>query len=144
MKKKVVEYICETAEKTIEFGVTIGNALQKGAVISLDGPLGAGKTTMVKGIAKGLVIDDEITSPTFTIISEYSGKFKLHHIDMYRIESDEELEYLGLYEIIYGDGISIIEWGEKIKEYLPENTISINIELMDNGARKITIKDFEF
>lgn len=143
MKKKVSIVTCENTENTIELGMKIGQILNQGAVLSLEGPLGAGKTTLVKGIAKGLNICEEITSPTFTIISEYEGKIKLHHIDMYRIESDEELEYLGLYEIIYGDGISIIEWGEKIKEYLPENTATISIDLMDNGGRKFIIKDLE-
>ena len=141
MKKKTAEIICGSTENTIELGMKIGKVLGKGSVLSLEGPLGAGKTTLVKGIARALNINDEITSPTFTIISEYDGKYKLHHIDMYRIESDEELEYLGLYEIIYGDDISIIEWGEKIKEYLPDYTATITINLLENGERKFIIKD---
>lgn len=137
---KNIEIYCKTAEEAIELGIKVGQKLSGGMVVNLQGPLGAGKTTFVKGIARALCIEDEITSPTFTIISEYKGKFHLYHIDMYRLDSEEELEFIGFDEIIYGEGVSIIEWGEKFKESLPEELIEIAIEIQKDNARKFTIK----
>lgn len=85
-------------------------------MVALEGLLGAGKTTFVKGIAQALEIDEQITSPTFTIVSEYRGALPLYHIDLYRIGSSEEIELLGLEELIYGDGISVVEWADKAPE----------------------------
>jgi tRNA threonylcarbamoyladenosine biosynthesis protein TsaE len=79
----------------------------------LEGPLGAGKTTLVKGIAESLEIREPITSPTFTIVSEYQGRLPLYHIDLYRVGSSEEIELLGLEELIYGSGVSVVEWSDK-------------------------------
>lgn len=87
--------------------------LAAGSVVALEGLLGAGKTTFVKGIAEALGIDEQITSPTFTIVSEYLGVLPLYHIDLYRIGSSEEIELLGLEELVYGKGISVVEWADK-------------------------------
>ncbi len=102
--------------------------------------MGSGKTTFVKGIALGLDITDEVTSPTYTIISEYSGKIDLFHMDLYRIESYEEFELLGTDEFMYSKNITIIEWSEKITEYLPDNTIFISISILPDKNRKIDIE----
>ena len=111
--------------------------------IVLSGTLGAGKTVFVKGIALGLGIKENITSPSFTIMSVYGSKIKLYHIDLYRINDEEELEYLGITDIIYKDGISVIEWGERARDILPENTIYITIKLIEKGYRKIEISDVD-
>ncbi len=120
-------------------GKNISEKLKSGAVIALQGTLGTGKTTFVKGIALGLDITENITSPTYTIISEYYGKKALYHMDLYRIDSYEEFELLGTDEMIYGSGITIIEWSEKITDYLPDNTININISILPDKKRKIDI-----
>jgi len=129
-------------EDTKKIGIYLGKTLNKGAILSFQGALAAGKTTLIKGIAQSLGIEDEITSPTFTIISSYNGKYILNHIDLYRIESSEELEYLGIDEIIYSNGISVIEWGEKLK-IIAENLIEIKIEIEKDFTRKITISGLQ-
>jgi tRNA threonylcarbamoyladenosine biosynthesis protein TsaE len=132
-------HICKTAEETINTGRIFGKILNKGMTIALTGPLGAGKTVFVKGIALSMGITENITSPSFTIMSVYQGKLKLYHIDLYRINDEEELEYLGITDIVYTDGISVIEWGEKAQSILPDNTVFINIAILENGSRKIEI-----
>ncbi len=123
--------ISNSHEETLKIGETIGKKLKKGDIVSLTGPLGAGKTVIIKGIAKSLGIREEITSPSFTIISQYEGKFKLYHIDLYRIDSIMEIEDLGFEEILYSDGITVIEWGEKAGRLLPNHTIKISINLKE-------------
>lgn len=99
-----------------------------GSIVALDGPLGAGKTTLVKGIAKSLEIEEPITSPTFTIVSEYQGRFLLYHIDLYRVGSAEEIELLGIEELMYGSGISVVEWSEKAPElFVDPSRVSLQI-----------------
>ena len=101
--------------------------------------MGTGKTTLVKGIARGLDIIEDITSPTYTIISEFYGNKRLYHMDIYRIDSLEEFELLGTDEIIYGDGITVIEWSEKIGDLLPINTVIITISILPDKKRKLDI-----
>ena len=131
--------ITVSAEETINAGISVGSKLVPGSVIALRGTLGAGKTTFVKGIARKLEISDVITSPTFTIISEYYGKLPLYHMDLYRIDSEEEFELLGIDEMIYGKGVSVIEWSEKAENILPDNHIKIDIEIKENNSRVISI-----
>lgn len=132
-------YICKSEQDTINIGKQFGGKLKIGMTVVLTGSLGCGKTVFVKGIAISLGIKENITSPSFTIMSVYSGKVKLYHIDLYRINSEEEMEYLGITDTAYKDGISVIEWGERAKNILPENTVFINIKLIENGYRKIEI-----
>ena len=107
------------------------------------GTLGAGKTTITKGIAKALGIDETITSPTFCLISEYSGKkLDLYHMDVYRLEGAEDFENLGTDEMLYGNGVSIIEWSEKISSVLPKKSITIELIPHENGERDITIENW--
>ena len=99
----------KTAGEMIDFGKKISSSLNRGMVVALTGSLGAGKTTIVKGIALGLGISSEITSPSFTIIKEYyEGRLPLYHMDLYRIDNFEELYMIGFEDLIYGDGLSII------------------------------------
>ena len=132
-----------TPEETIELGRKIGNLLKKGDVIAMQGTLAAGKTTITKGIAQALNIDDTITSPTFCLISEYYGKMPLYHMDVYRLEGGEDFINLGTDDMIYGEGVSIIEWSEKIMDELPEKTIILKITPEDDGSRTITIDNWK-
>ncbi len=129
-----------SAEETIQLGTRIGSQLEAGDIITLHGSLGCGKTTIVKGIAQALSIDEEITSPSFTLISEYDGRLPLYHMDLYRIDSIEEFEMLGAEELLYGSGVSIIEWAEKIEQILPDACISISFFIEHDGRRGIDIK----
>ena len=131
-----------TAEETIELGRKIGRLLTKGDVIAMQGTLAAGKTTITKGIAESLGVTDTITSPTFCLISEYSGKMPLYHMDVYRLDGGEDFINLGTDDMIYGDGVSIIEWSEKIMDELPKKTIILKLEPQDDGSRIITIENW--
>lgn len=125
-------------EETEKFGLFLGQNLQSGMTVCLNGNLGAGKTTMTKSIAKGLGIDDYVTSPTFTIVNEYYGPINLYHIDTYRLDDEVDVDYLGFDEYFYSDGVTIVEWAEKIRYALPENFIELNISSNGN-KRKIDI-----
>ena len=119
-------------KETEKFGIFLGENLKPGDVVCLNGDLGAGKTTLTKSIAKGLGIDDYVTSPTFTIVNEYYGKTDLYHIDTYRLDDKIDVDYLGFDEYFYSDGVTIVEWAEKIREALPEEYMEINIKSHDN------------
>lgn len=121
-------------EETVEIGKNIGNVLRSGDIISLTGDLGTGKTAFTNGIAKALGITSYITSPTFTIVNEYEGRLPLYHFDVYRISDPEEMFDIGFEEYINSEGITIIEWGEQIKEILPKEIITVNIKKnLDKG-----------
>lgn len=129
--------------ETKKIGENIANSLTSGAVIVLTGPLGSGKTVFTKGIARGLNINDEITSPSFTIISSYEGNRPLFHIDLYRINHAEEFEELGIEEILnsdlYSNAVIVIEWGEKALDILPQETITIKFIINSGRNRTINI-----
>jgi tRNA threonylcarbamoyladenosine biosynthesis protein TsaE len=112
---------------------------EPGTVFALSGPLGAGKTTFVKGMAEALEISEPITSPTFTYISEYLGKYKLYHMDLYRISDLEELELLGVEEMFYEDCYSAVEWFEKAEEIMPDSTLIVRIVVDSPETRKIEV-----
>ena len=132
----------KTAEETIALGKKIGNLLQKGDVIAMQGTLAAGKTTITKGIAQALGVKETITSPTFCLISEYEGKMPLYHMDVYRLDGGEDFINLGTDDMIYGEGVSIIEWSEKIMDELPSKTIILKLEPQEDGSRIITIENW--
>ncbi|MDD3223975.1 MAG: tRNA (adenosine(37)-N6)-threonylcarbamoyltransferase complex ATPase subunit type 1 TsaE [Clostridium sp.] len=140
-----MEFIVDSEEKTIALGKKLGSLLNKGDIICLNGDLGTGKTHFTKGIAKGLLIDDYITSPTFNIVNEYTGRLKLYHFDVYRVNDPDEIYAIGFDEYIFSDAVSIIEWSNYIDELLPKERISIKIEkLLEKGPnfRKIVINYF--
>lgn len=139
----MLKFITHTPEETIELGKKIGSKLKKGDVIAMQGTLAAGKTTITKGIAQALGISDTITSPTFCLISEYYGKMPLYHMDVYRLEGGEDFVNLGTDDMIYGDGVSIIEWSEKIMDELPKHTIILKITPNEDGSRLIEITNWD-
>ena len=135
----MLQFKTNNARETENLGRKIADALKGGEVIAMTGDLGAGKTTMTKALAKGLGINEYVTSPTFTILNEYEGRLKLFHFDVYRINDIEEMYDLGFEEYIYGDGVSIIEWSNLIEEILPKDTINIEILATGDDQRNITI-----
>lgn len=139
----MIEIVTTSHQETEELGTKIGKKLKKGDVISLRGSLGAGKTVIAKGIAKALGINEAIVSPTFTLVQEYEGTLNLYHLDIYRLSGEDEFESMGGEEFLYPDGVTLIEWSEKIDSMLPENTIYINIEIDENSFRHIQIKGLE-
>jgi tRNA threonylcarbamoyladenosine biosynthesis protein TsaE len=128
-------------EETIQLGELIGAALKPGMVIGLSGELGTGKTHLIKGLAKGLGVDDRyyVTSPSFTIINEYPGRIPLNHIDLYRLEEPYQWVGLGYEEYFYGDGVTAIEWAEKILSSLPEKRLLVEIHHLDENRRRFRI-----
>lgn len=138
--------ISGSQEETYNIGRIIASLLKSGDVIALTGDLGAGKTVLTKGIASGLDVSREPNSPTFVILNVYQGRLTLNHFDLYRISSADELSDIGFEEIIYGNGVSVIEWADKITELLPEDTITVEISHGDGennrflNSRTFTIK----
>ena len=143
MKEK--KMIIKSAESMIELGEKIGEKLEPNMIITLLGDLGAGKTTITKGIAKGMGITGIINSPTFTIVQVYEeGRLPFYHFDVYRIGDISEMDEIGFEDYVYGEGVSLIEWANLIQEILPEEYISITIEKdLEQGFdyRKITIEE---
>lgn len=124
-------------EATMALGEELGRQLSGGEVICLTGDLGAGKTHFAKGVALGLGITELVTSPTFTLINEYSGRVPLYHVDAYRLGDAEEAYDLGLEEYLYGDGVTLVEWPERVEELLPADRLVIQINRADGEAENI-------
>lgn len=119
-------------EETKKLGFHMSKYLHNGDIILLSGDLGAGKTLFTKGLGLGLEIKEPVTSPTFTLMHEYEGRLPLYHFDLYRIEDPEELIEVGLLDYMYGDGVTVVEWFEKMDEYPPEYIkIKIFVEKID-------------
>lgn len=135
-----------SADETVELGKKIGSLLKAGDVVALQGSLAAGKTTITKGIALALGVKDTITSPTFCLISEYEGKMPLYHFDVYRLQGSDDFANLGAEDMIYGRGVCLIEWSEKIMDELPKKTIVIRLEVCegDANARDIFIENWPY
>lgn len=135
--------ITNSADETIAFGRLLARDLKPPAMILLRGDLGAGKTTLVKGIAEGFsaASQDDVTSPTFTLIHEYRGSSTiLYHIDLYRIDTTRELETLALDDLIAEDSILLIEWGEKFPDLFRECELEITLEQLGESERKIVLR----
>ncbi len=141
---------CATAEDTLNLGAALGRSAGPGTVIALTGDLGAGKTVFVQGLAKGLEVPPSfyVTSPTYTLINEYPGRLTLFHIDLYRLAGGEDLDELGLEEILHGDGVVAIEWPDRLAPgELPADHLAVRIEIPDpeqeddgDGPRRIEIR----
>lgn len=132
----------EGPEKTVEVGRIIGNLLSSGDLICLVGELGTGKTTIVKGIAEGLGIKKgDVTSPTFIILREYKARFPLYHVDLYKVDTVYDIRDIGLEEVIYSkEGITAIEWADRIKDILPEDRMEIEIRWLSDTERDLEIR----
>lgn len=129
-----------SAEETITLGEKLGAKLAAGDVIALFGDLGAGKTTFTKGIARGMNLSADIHSPTFTLIHEHPGAIPLYHIDLYRLTHEEEAEGIGIEEYIYGDGVTIIEWADRMKSMLPKGRLDIELKMKGDTERELTFE----
>lgn len=123
-----MEIILNGINETEEFGIRLGRLLEAGDILCLNGDLGAGKTTLTKSIGIGLGVEEYITSPTFALINQYSGRMPVYHFDVYRLENAEELYDLGFDEYFYGNGVCIIEWADKIDRMIPKERITLDIE----------------
>lgn len=135
-----MELITRNPEETVAWGEKIGKYIVSGTILALSGDLGAGKTALSQGIAKGLGITEAVVSPTFVLIQEYEGgRLPLYHMDMYRLETEREFTQLGLEDYFNSDGVIVIEWAERLGELLPADHIAIHIEYLSDRERKITV-----
>lgn len=135
MKKQIH---VSSLEETLDLAERLSQLLSPPDVVTLEGDLGAGKTTFTQALAKGLGVQRTVSSPTFTIIKQYEGTYPLNHLDVYRLEDSEE--DLGWDELFYGDAISIVEWAQFIEEELPENRLAIRIIRTGDTARMIELE----
>lgn len=131
-------FISAGPEETINFAKQLSKLLKPGDVITLEGDLGAGKTTFTKGLAQGLEIKKTVNSPTFTIIKEYSGIMPLYHMDVYRLE--DSYEDLGFDEYFEGNGVTVVEWAHIIEEQLPDELLSIQLRHGENDSRMMIVE----
>ncbi len=131
--------ISESPEKTCELGRVLGGLLSAGDVICLNGDLGAGKTMFAQGVAMGLGIRENVTSPTFTLINEYSGRFPFYHMDVYRLGGPGDMADLGYEEYFYGPGVTLVEWAGLVEELLPRERLDIYI-VADDGENQRKIQ----
>ena len=127
-------------EATRAIGERIGAALAPGSIVLLRGPLGAGKTVLAKGIARGLGIEDEVISPTYTIVADYPGRIPLAHVDLYRVEGADEIAGLGLDDLLAGPGVTVVEWGEKLEPTLGLEAVRVTISLEADGGRLVVVE----
>jgi tRNA threonylcarbamoyladenosine biosynthesis protein TsaE len=131
-----------STEETIAVAERLGGLLKAGDMIAYKGGLGAGKTTFTRGLAIGMGLGDNVTSPTFALVNEYRGEdMTLYHFDMYRINSEEDLESTGFYDYDFDNNVAAVEWSENIADFLPESTIYITIERLSELEREIIIED---
>jgi tRNA threonylcarbamoyladenosine biosynthesis protein TsaE len=138
-------YVCTVVtgspEETRRLGEIIGGLMTGGELVAIDGELGSGKTVFVKGLACGLGIKDkDVSSPTFVFVREYKGRLTLYHADLYRINRASDVEDLGLFDFIGGEGIMAVEWADRAEDLLPDNRIDIELIYMGNDNRKIALR----
>lgn len=142
MKKKPLIFKSMRVDETIRFGLKLGMLLSFGDVVALIGELGAGKTTLVKGIARGLGVTDmrTVKSPTFSLVHTYKGRVPIYHFDAYRLGDTQEMLNIGSDEMIYGNGVTIVEWADNVSGCLPQRYLEITLTFISENERNITMR----
>jgi len=135
---KSLEIVSNSAEETRKIGMKLGKLAASGDVIFLVGTLGAGKTCLTQGIARGLGINEYTASPSFVLVREHRGKLPLYHIDLYRLDRIEEVAQLGLDDYLYGNGVCVVEWADKGLSVLPEEHLLIEMQIVSPMKRKLS------
>ena len=133
------EIITQSPAETKAFAADLAKELKPGSVLALHGDLGSGKTCFVQGLAEALGVKEIVNSPTFAIVNEYCGRFRLYHVDLYRVKSEAEAESLGADDFMEGDAITAIEWPEVFASILPKDAIHVYFEFVDESRRRISI-----
>ncbi|GAK55872.1 hypothetical protein U27_02833 [Candidatus Vecturithrix granuli] len=131
------EWISRSAQETFHLGQKLGTMLKAGDLVAFRGDLGAGKTCCIQGIAVGLGVSDPslVTSPTFTLIQEYQGRFPIYHFDVYRLTHEDDLYDLGYEEYFYGEGVTLVEWAERIPNFLPAEHLAVHLHIETDQTR---------
>jgi tRNA threonylcarbamoyladenosine biosynthesis protein TsaE len=128
-----------SADETRALGLRLGARLGKGDVVACIGALGAGKTCFLQGLARGLGVATDVTSPTFVLVNEYQGRLRVYHVDAYRTASLTELVDLGIEEMLHGEGVTVVEWADKLLPLLPERAIIVTISGLGDEPRQIDL-----
>ena len=136
----IINTVSESPQETQQVGMQLGKLSQPGDVFLLVGGLGAGKTCLTQGIAWGLGIEGYAASPSFVLINQYRGRIPLYHIDLYRLDSIEEVNELGLDDYLYGNGVCVVEWAEKAWAVLPRENLTVEMSFLSDTSRSITLK----
>ena len=136
-----INFITNSPEDTQEIGAQIGKLLKPGDVVALIGDLGSGKTCLTQGIARGCGVDEKqyVSSPPYIIVNEYVAGYPIYHLDLYRIRSASEIWDLGLEEFLYGSGVCIIEWADRLQDELPKNYLKVELFYVDDNMRTMKI-----
>ena len=136
----MITFQSHSAAETVAFGQRMAGDLGPGDVVALHGELGAGKTCLVKGIARGLGVTQDVTSPTFTIVHEYrGGRLALVHVDLYRLDTPQQAAAIGIEDYFYGKAVTVVEWAEKIMPLLPPHVIHVRLEWRGENERAIVV-----
>ncbi|UCC89931.1 MAG: tRNA (adenosine(37)-N6)-threonylcarbamoyltransferase complex ATPase subunit type 1 TsaE [Anaerolineales bacterium] len=153
--QQTLDFFSHSEAQTRRLGMRLGELLEGGEVIALQGELGSGKTRWAQGVGQGLQVGQAVTSPTFTLVNEYSGRLTLYHIDLYRINHAAEALAFGLEDYLYDDGVCLIEWAERVTRIIPADRLWITFYHLDETKRRITmhaagdryqqlLKDFQY
>ncbi|HLV10592.1 MAG TPA: tRNA (adenosine(37)-N6)-threonylcarbamoyltransferase complex ATPase subunit type 1 TsaE [Halanaerobiales bacterium] len=140
MENNIYNYKSNNEKETSKFGKIIGELLEPGQLILLAGELGAGKTTLVQGICKGAGVDEDVSSPTYTLINEYEGELSICHVDLYRLDKEEDLYDIGIEDYLDNEAVVLIEWPELVYDFLPPDFIFIKIEVEEGKKREFNIE----
>ncbi len=135
-----LEFVSRSSEETQQLGEQLGRLVNPGDVFLLVGGLGAGKTNLTQGLARGLGVKEYTRSPTFTLVNEYHGRLPLYHMDLYRVESPEEIADLGLEEYLYGQGVAVIEWADRAVFLWPKEYLLVRMEYVSPTRRRIKLE----
>lgn len=134
-----MRFVSRDESRTREIGAALGAVAQPGDVVLLCGDLGAGKTALTKGIARGLGVTESVTSPTFNILLVHEGRIPLYHMDLYRLESGSQLEDIDYYGTLEADGLSVVEWGDRFPEADPDDRVLVTFTITGDSTRSIQV-----
>lgn len=137
---KTVHILSKSTDQTLRLGERLARHLRKGDIICLQGELGSGKTTLIKGVAKGLkIVPAKVSSPTFVLMNAYQGRLPLYHFDLYRLEHTAQIGAIGYEEFFYGDGVCVIEWAERLGALTPKKYLRIELKHKGESGRSIKL-----